>query len=164
MGYIRPWRGGFSWEVIGMLKEKISEDLKKAMREKDEVRVRTLRMVIAAIKNFEVEKMREATDEDVVEVIQREAKKRREAIEEYEKAGREDLAESERAELAVLQEYLPKQLSEEEIRKLALEVIKEVGASSPKDLGKVMKVIMPRVKGRADGKVVNRIVREILQS
>ena len=147
-----------------MLKEKIQKDLKEAMKSKNEVRVRTLRMVIAAIKNFEVEKMKDATDEEVLQVIQKEAKKRREAIEEYEKAGREDLVKSEKEELEVLMEYLPKQLSEDEIRSIALEVVKEVGASSLKDLGKVMKVIMPRVKGRTDGKVVNRIVREILES
>ncbi len=147
-----------------MLKEDIQKQLKEAMKSRDEVRVRTLRMVISAIKNFEVEKMGEASDEEVIQIIQKEAKKRKEAIEEYEKAGREDLAKSEREELEILMGYLPKQMSEDEIRSMALEVIKEVGASSLKDLGKVMKVIMPRVKGRADGKVVNRIVRDILQS
>lgn len=147
-----------------LLKEKIQEQLKEAMKSKDKARLRTLRMVIAALKNFEVEKMGEATDEEVIQIIQKEVKKRKEAIEEYKKAGREDLAQSEREELEILMEYLPKQLTEDEIRSLALEVIKEVGASSLKDLGKVMKVIMPKVKGRADGKVVNRIVREILQS
>ncbi len=147
-----------------LLKEKIQEQLKEAMKSKDKARLRTLRMVIAALKNFEVEKMGEATDEEIIQIIQKEVKKRKEAIEEYKKAGREDLAQSEREELEILMEYLPKQLTEDEIRSLALEVIKEVGASSLKDLGKVMKVIMPKVKGRADGKVVNRIVREILQS
>lgn len=147
-----------------MLKEEIQKHLKEAMKSKDEVKVRTLRMVIAALKNFEVEKMGEATDEEVIQIIQKEAKRRREAIEEYKNAGREDLAQSEEEELKILMEYLPKQMTEDEIRSLALEVIKEVGASSLKDLGKVMKVIMPKVKGRADGKVVNRIVREILQS
>lgn len=147
-----------------MLKEEIQKQLKEAMKSRNEARVRTLRMVISAIKNFEVEKMGDATDEEVVQIIQKEAKKRREAIEEYEKAGRDDLARSEREELEILMEYLPKQMSEDEIRSAALEVIREVGASSLKDLGKVMKVLMPRVKGRADGKVVNRIVRDILQS
>lgn len=147
-----------------MLKDKIREDLKKAMKERDEVRVRTLRMINAAIKNFEVEKMKEADDEDVIGILQKEAKKRREAIEEYRKAGREDLAKDEEAELRVIEEYLPKQMSEEEIRSLAMKVISEVGAKSPRDLGKVMKEIMPKVKGRADGKVVNRIVRELLES
>lgn len=147
-----------------MLKEEIQKQLKEAMKSRNEARVRTLRMVISAIKNFEVEKMGDATDEEVVQIIQKEVKKRREAIEEYEKAGRDDLARSEREELEILMEYLPKQMSEDEIRSAALEVIREVGASSLKDLGKVMKVLMPRVKGRADGKVVNRIVRDILQS
>jgi len=147
-----------------LLKEKIQEQLKEAMKSRDKVKTRTLRMVIAALKNFEVEKMGEATDEEIIQIIQKEVKRRKEAIEEYKKAGREELAQSEREELEILMEYLPKQLTEDEIRSLALEVIKEVGASSLKDLGKVMKVIMPKVKGRADGKVVNRIVREILQS
>ncbi len=147
-----------------MLKEKIQSDLKNAMKARNAVKVRTLRMVIAAVKNFEVDKMGDATDEEVVEVIQKEAKKRREAMEEYEKAGRRDLVESEREELEVLMGYLPKQMSEEEIRSLALEIIRELGASSPNDFGKVMKVIMPRVKGRANGKIVNRIVRELLES
>ncbi len=147
-----------------LLREKIQEQLKEAMKSRDKVKTRTLRMVIAALKNFEVEKMGEATDEEIIQIIQKEVKRRKEAIEEYKKAGREELAQSEREELEILMEYLPKQLTEDEIRSLALEVIKEVGASSLKDLGKVMKVIMPKVKGRADGKVVNRIVREILQS
>ena len=147
-----------------MLKDKIKEDLKNAMKERDEVRVRTLRMINAAIKNFEVEKMKEADDEDVIGILQKEAKKRREAIEEYRKAGREDLAKDEEAELKVIEEYLPKQMSEDEIRALAMKIISEVGAKSPRDLGKVMKEIMPKVKGRADGKVVNRIVRELLES
>ena len=144
------------------LKERIREDLKKAMKEKDEVKVRTLRMMIAAIRNLEVEKMKEASDEDVLTALQREAKKRREAIEKYEEAGREDLAEEERRELQVIESYLPEQMSEEEIEELAKKVIEQVGASSPKDLGKVMKEIMPKVKGRADGKLVNSIVRRLL--
>ena len=117
-----------------MLKEEIQKHLKEAMKSKDEVKVRTLRMVIAALKNFEVEKMGEATDEEVIQIIQKEAKRRREAIEEYKNAGREDLAQSEEEELKILMEYLPKQMTEDEIRSLALEVIKEVGASSLKDL------------------------------
>jgi uncharacterized protein YqeY len=147
-----------------MLKEKLQRDLKEAMKNRDEIRLRTLRMVLTALKNFEVEKMKEASDEDVIEVIQKEAKKRREAIEEYKKAGREDLATAEAEELAILEEYLPEQLSEDEIRKIAFEIIKKVGATSPKDLGKVMREIMPKIKGRADGKLVNRIVRGILES
>ncbi len=144
------------------LKERMREDLKEAMKAKDEVRVRTLRMILAAIRNLEVERMKEASDEDVIDALNREAKKRREAIEQYKKAGREDLSQQEEMELKVIESYLPEQMSEDEIRKLAEEIIQSVGASSVKDLGKVMKEIMPKVKGRADGKVVNRIVRELL--
>lgn len=145
------------------LKDKIREDLKNAMKSKDEVAVRTLRMVIAAIKNFEVEKMKEASDEDVIAVLQKEAKKRKEAIEQYKAAERDDLASSEEAELKVIEKYLPEQMSEGEIKELAKEIIKQVGATTVKDLGKVMKEIMPKVKGKADGKLVNKIVRELLE-
>jgi len=145
------------------LKERITQDLKDAMKSKDQVRVRTLRMILTTIRNIEVEKMKETTDEDVIDALQKEAKKRREAIEQYEKAGRNDLADEERKELSVIEEYLPEQMSEEEIKELAKEIINQVGASTVKDLGKVMKEIMPKVKGRADGKLVNRIVRELLQ-
>ena len=145
------------------LKDKIREDLKNAMKSKDEVAVRTLRMVIAAIKNFEVEKMKEASDEDVIAVLQKEAKKRKEAIEQYKAAERDDLASAEEAELRVIEKYLPEQMSEGEIKELAKEIIKQVGATTVKDLGKVMKEIMPKVKGKADGKLVNKIVRELLE-
>jgi len=146
------------------LEDRIREDLKKAMKGRDEVAVRTLRMVIAAIRNFEVEKIKEATDEDVIAVLQKEAKKRKEAIEQYKAANREDLASAEEAELRVIEKYLPEQMGEEEIKELAKEIIKQVGATTVKDLGKVMKEIMPRVKGRADGKLVNKIVRELLEA
>lgn len=145
------------------LKERITQDLKDAMKSKDQVRVRTLRMILTTIRNIEVEKMKEATDEDVIDALQKEAKKRREAIEQYEKAGRNDLADEERKELSVIEKYLPEQMSEEEIKGLAKEIIEQLGASTVKDLGKIMKEIMPKVKGRADGKLVNRIVRELLQ-
>ena len=146
------------------LKEKIAEDLKEAMKGKDILRVNTLRMIIAAIKNYEVEKMRQASDDDVVVVLSREAKKRKEAIEEYEKYGRNDLAEKEKRELEIIESCLPKQLTEEEIREIVMKTIEEVGATSIKDLGKVMSVVMPRLKGKADGKLVNNIVREMLES
>jgi len=120
-------------------------------------------MILTTIRNIEVEKMKEATDEDVMDALQKEAKKRREAIEQYEKAGRNDLADEERKELSVIEKYLPEQMSEEEIKGLAKEIIEQLGASTVKDLGKIMKKIMPKVKGRADGKLVNRIVRELLQ-
>jgi len=146
------------------LKEKIAEDLKEAMREKDILRVNTLRMIIAAIKNYEVEKMRQASDDDVMVVLTKEAKRRKEAIEEYEKYGRSDLAEKEKRELEIIESYLPKQLTEEEIREIVMKTIEEVGATSIRDLGKVMGAVMPKLKGKADGKLVNNIVREMLES
>ncbi|PLV56808.1 GatB/YqeY domain-containing protein [Thermotoga sp. SG1] len=146
------------------LKEKLMADLKEAMKSKDMTKVNTLRMILTTLKNLEVEKMKEASDEEVMEALMKEAKKRREAIEEYEKHGRVDLAEKEKKELEIIESYLPKQLSEEEVREIVMDAIKEVGATSPKDLGKVMKLVMPKVKGRADGKLVNKMVREILES
>lgn len=146
------------------LKEKIAEDLKEAMRGKDILRVNTLRMIIAAIKNYEVEKMKQASDDDVMVVLTKEAKRRKEAIEEYEKYGRSDLAEKEKRELEIIESYLPKQLTEEEIREIVMKTIEEVGATSIRDLGKVMGAVMPKLKGKADGKLVNNIVREMLES
>jgi len=144
------------------LKEKIMDDLKKAMKERNEVKVRTLRMVIASIKNWEVENTKEIDDDGMIAVLTKEAKRRKEAIEEYRKAGREDLAKAEEEELKIIESYLPERMSEEEIKELVLKTIEEVKATSPKDLGKVMKAIMPKVKGRADGKLVNEMVRKIL--
>ncbi|MCD6267131.1 MAG: GatB/YqeY domain-containing protein [Thermotogaceae bacterium] len=144
------------------LKERIMDDLKKAMKERNEVKVRTLRMVIASIKNWEVENTKEIDDDGMITVLTKEAKRRKEAIEEYRKAGREDLMRAEEEELKIIESYLPERMSEEEIKELVLKTIEEVKATSPKDLGKVMKVIMPKVKGRADGKLVNEMVRKIL--
>jgi len=144
------------------LKSKLNQDLKEAMKAKDEVKLRTVRMLLAAIKNFEVEKMRPATDEEILQIMSKEIKKRQEAIEMYEKGNRQDLAQAERLEVQIIQSYMPQQLSEEEIRELAKRIIAELGLSSPKDVGTAMKAIMPHVKGRADGKLVNRIVSELL--
>ncbi|WP_448535108.1 GatB/YqeY domain-containing protein [Pseudothermotoga sp.] len=144
------------------LKAKLNQDLKEALKAKDEVKLRTVRMLLAAIKNFEVEKMTLATDEDILQIMSKEIKKRQEAIEMYEKGGRRDLAQAEKQEIEVIQSYMPKQLSEEEIREIARKVISEMNLKSPKDVGTAMKVIMPQVKGRADGKLVNKIVSELL--
>ena len=119
-------------------------------------------MINSLIKNAEIDKRGELTDDEIVQLLMKYAKQRREAIELYEKGGRQDLVEKEKAELAIVESYLPKQLSEEEIRELVREAIEAVGASSPKDLGKVMQYVMPKVKGRAEGSLVNKIVREEL--
>ena len=144
------------------LKQRLYEDLKKAMKTKDEIRTRTLRLIISSIKTLEVEKMAEATDDDVFRVLSKECRKRVEAIEAYKKGGREDLVNEEQRELEIIKSYMPKQLSEEELKEIVKNVVEETGSSSIKDLGRVMKVLMPRVKGRADGKTVNNIVRQIL--
>lgn len=144
------------------MKAKLNQDLKEALKAKDEAKLRTVRMLLAAIKNFEVEKMGPATDEEIFQIMSKEIKKRQEAIEMYEKGGRPDLAQAEKQEVEVIQSYMPNQLSEEEIRELARKVISEMNLKSPKDVGTAMKVIMPQVKGRADGKLVNKIVSELL--
>ena len=144
-----------------MLKEDIFEDLKTAMKARDEVRVRTLRMVVAAIKNRLVDK-KDLGDEDVIEILTKEAKLRKDAIEEFTKADREDLAQSEEEELAIIRDYLPEKLSEDDLRAIILDAIEEQHVNSPSGLGLVMKIIMPTVKGRADGKIVNKMVRDLL--
>jgi len=134
------------------------------MKARDELKSSAIRLTLSAVKNTEIEKGRELTDEEITEVISREVKRRREAIEGADKAGRTDIAAKEAREIEVLTEYLPEQLGEDEIEQIVKEVISEVGATSPKDRGKVMGVLMPRVRGRADGKTVNQIVERILQS
>lgn len=148
------------------LREKIPEDLKNALRKKNELELSVLRMLQAAIRNREIEikKGKEfLTDEEVIEVISGEVKRRKEAASEYTKANRNELADKEKAEVDILMKYMPKQMDEEEIRLETRSVIDEVNALSLKDVGKVMKSIMPRVKGRADGGLVSRIVREELE-
>ncbi|WP_041082854.1 GatB/YqeY domain-containing protein [Thermotoga profunda] len=144
------------------LKEKLSEDLKQAMKARDETKIRTIRLLIAAIKNFEVEKLGQATDDDVLQIMSKEVKKRLESIEMYRQAKREDLAIEEENELKIIKSYMPEQMSEDQIRELAKKLIQQYNLSSPKDIGTVMKLIMPQVKGKADGKLVNKIVQELL--
>ncbi|HEY8541776.1 MAG TPA: GatB/YqeY domain-containing protein [Pseudothermotoga sp.] len=144
------------------LKEKLSEDLKQAMKARDETKIRTIRLLIAAIKNFEVEKLGQATDDDVLQIMSKEVKKRLESIEMYRQAKREDLAIEEENELKIIKSYMPEQMGEDQIRELAKKLIQQYNLSSPKDIGTVMKLIMPQVKGKADGKLVNKIVQELL--
>lgn len=146
------------------LKDRLVEDMKNAMKAKEEgkVRLSVIRMVRAAIKNTEIDKRVELDDAQVIEVLAREVKMRRDAILEFAKADRPDMVSGLENEIAVLMEYLPQQLSEGELRQLAQEVIDAVGAQGAKDLGKVMGALTPKTKGRADGKLVNQIVRELL--
>lgn len=148
------------------LKDRLVEDMKVAMKAKEEgkVRLSVIRMARAAIKNAEIEKRTDFNDEQVIDILAKEVKQRRDAIEEFAKADRPDKVKALEEEISILMDYLPQQLSEGEIRQLAQETIAEVGAQSIKDLGKVMGNLTPKTRGRADGKVVNQIVRELLGS
>jgi uncharacterized protein YqeY len=162
------------------LKEKIQEDLKKSQKERDELKVSVLRLLLSSVLNKEKEKRYKVyqtntditekelsdksrlTDEEILEVISSEIKKRREAALEFEKGRRQELAEKEKKEMEILKSYLPAQMSEEEIRKLVKDIISKVGAKEQKDMGRVMAQLMPKVKGKADGSLVSGVVKELL--
>ena len=146
------------------LKEKLQNDLTAAMRARDEVRSATIRMILTAVKNEEVsgKAARELNDQEVITVLSREAKKRREAAEAFEQAGAADRAANEKAEGAIIAEYLPAQLSESEIKDLISAAIKETGAAGPQQMGLVMKSIQPKIAGRADGGLVSSLVKAAL--
>lgn len=144
------------------LKDKLIEDLKQAMRQGDERRRSTLRLVMAAIKNAEIEKRRELEEGELLAVIAREAKQRRESMAQFEQGGRQDLADREEAELQILLAYLPEQLSREDIEAQARQIIEQVGATSPAQMGQVMRQLMPLMRGKADGKLVSQVVKELL--
>jgi uncharacterized protein YqeY len=146
------------------LKEQLSNDLKDAMRSKDKLRTETLRTLKSAIKYAEIEAGSELDDQGVLVVIGKQAKQRRDSIAEFEKGHRPDLVEKESAELAILEQYQPTQLAEAEIRAKAEAVIAELGVTDIKGMGQVMKRLMADLKGQADGKVINQIVRELLTS
>lgn len=148
-----------------MTKQKLQEELKQAMLARDEVKKSTLRMLISAIGYYEIQKGGAgytATEEDVLSVIQKEAKQRKDSITQYTDGGRPELAEKEEKELKLLEVYLPAQMSEEDIRILVKEAITQTGAATAQDMGKVMGALMPKVKGKADGGLVNKIVKESL--
>ena len=146
------------------LSGKIEKDIKESLKSGDKNRVSILRMVKSAVKNKEIEKKDPLTDEDIQAVFRSFSKKAGESIEQFSRAGRDELAEKEKAELAVLQEYLPKQLGEEDIRKAVRDVIDETGAAGVKDMGRVMKAVMSKLKGQADGRLVNNLVKETLEA
>lgn len=144
------------------LKEQLNQDMKTAMKGKQTERLSTIRQLRSAIKNKEIELRQELDDTTILAVISTLVKQRRESAELYRNNDRPELADKEEAELAVLQGYLPAQLSEDELRMLVAEVIAETGAASIKDIGKVMPVVMTKTKGSAEGRMVNQIVRELL--
>lgn len=148
-----------------MLKQQLKDELKQAMLAKDTTTTSVLRMVISAISYAEISKGGagyEATDEDVLAVIEKEAKQHKDSIEQFKSAGRDELIAKETEELAILTKYLPEQMGEDEVRKLVAEAVQQTGATSPADMGKVMGALMPKVKGKADGGLVSRLVKEAL--
>lgn len=144
------------------LKDQLLEDLKNAMKDKDVLKKNTVQMVRAAILQVEKDSKITLDDDGILEIIAKELKKRRDVLPEYEKSGRQDLIESLNAEAEILLQYLPAQLTEAELEVLIKQVIEETGASSARDMGKVMKAIMPKVKGKADGKMINMIAKKLL--
>ena len=144
------------------LQQRLESAMRDSMRARDEQRTQTLRMAMAAAHNQRIARCRDLTDEEVVDVLSKQVKQRRESIAMFRDAGREDRAAAEEAEAAILAEFLPEQLSEDEIVSLARAAIAETGASSPSDMGRVMGTLSPRTKGRADGRVVSDVVRRLL--
>lgn len=148
-----------------MTKQELKDELKKAMLDRDSERTSTLRMVISALGYYEINKggaNYDATEEDVEAVLQKEVKQRRDSIEQFKAGGRNDLVEKETKEVEMLSQFLPKQMDESEIKAIVTETIQATGATSMQDIGKVMGALMPKVKGKADGGLVNKIVRESL--
>ncbi|MBS1116321.1 MAG: uncharacterized protein H6Q87_705 [candidate division NC10 bacterium] len=144
------------------LKAQLTEDLKSALRSGDKLRTSVIRLLTALIKNREVEKRGPLTDAEALQAVSASCKQRQEAIEQYRQGGRQDLVDKETAELAILQSYLPAALSPDELQTLVQEAIRNSQASSPREMGKVMALLIPKVTGRADGKVVSTLVREML--
>ncbi len=147
------------------LKDQLTEDMKRAMKEREsgKLRLAVIRMARAAVKNLEINGKKELSEQEVLGVLMKEVKMRQDALEEFLKAGRAELAAQAREEIAILQAYLPQPLSDSELRELAAEVIAATGARGPKDLGRVMPAVLARTGGRAEGKRVNAIVRELLK-
>ena len=145
-----------------MLKEKLMEDLKISMRNKDEIRKNTVQMVRAAILQIEKDKGIQVEDNKILEIIAKEVKSKKDALNDFEKAGREDLINQTNQEIAILQEYLPKQLSREEIKVELEKIIAEVGATSMKDMGAIMKEAKAKMGASADGKTINEVAKEIM--
>jgi len=146
------------------LKEQLFQDLKIAMKEKDKIKKDTVQLVRSGILQIEKDQKIELDDEGVLDVVVKQLKSRRDALPDFEKSGRTDLIEGLNKEIEILLHYLPEQLSESDIQKIVAKAIEEVGAQNMKDMGRVMAIVNPRVKGRADGKIVSGFVKEILQN
>ena len=146
------------------MKEKLKEALKEAMKEKNEVKKNTIQMVRAAILQVEKDKQIELSDDEIINVIAKEVKKRKDSLSDYEKGGREDLVNQIKEEISYLEIYLPKQLEREELVEIIRDVIAEVNAESMKDMGKVMKAAKEKIGNRADGRAINEVVKELLEN
>ncbi len=143
--------------------DRLNHDLKEAMRSKDKVRLSVIRMVKGAMQNEAIQFKKDMlTEDEALTVLLREVKQRKDSLQEFEKANRQDLAAKLQEELQILDEYMPEQLSEDELRKIVSQAIEETGATSKKDIGKVMSCVLPKVKGKADGGIVNKIVQQLL--
>ncbi|MEG2788605.1 MAG: GatB/YqeY domain-containing protein [Romboutsia sp.] len=145
------------------LKEKLQEDLKSSMKNKDTVKKSVVTLIRASVKQYEIDNRVELGDEEIIDIISKQLKQRKDALTEFTKANREDLVNETEAEIEVLKEYLPQQLSEKELNEIVKSTISEVGATSMKDMGKIMSAIKPKTKGRADGKLINELVKANLQ-
>jgi len=145
------------------MKEKLKQELKEAMRSRNKIKRDTIRLLLAAIKKEEIDRQGELSEADLNRLLQKQAKQRRDSIKAFEDAGRDELVEAERAELVIIETYLPRQMSVEEIRAVVLDEIERKGATSMRDMGKVMGPLMGKLRGKADGSVVQRLVREQLR-
>lgn len=145
------------------IKDMLNRDMKAALKQGEKQRLSVIRMARSAVLYAEKDRLHELDDEEVVEVLSREVKKRKDDIDEYERLGRNDIARELKYETEVLLSYLPQQLSDDEVEEIVRQTIFEVGANSVKDIGKVMSAVMPKVKGRADGSVINTLVKKLLQ-
>lgn len=145
------------------LQEKLTEDLKASMKSRDKVRKNVITMIRASIKQREIDERIELNDADIIDIIAKQVKQKKDAMEDFVKGNRQDLIDLTNEEINILLDYLPPQLSDEELDQIVKEAIEQTGASSKKDLGKLMGVLMPKVKGKADGKHVNQIVAKYLQ-
>ena len=144
------------------LEERLVEEMKQAMKSNDKLRLSTIRMIRSGLKNKEIELRKKLEDEDIVKVIQVMVRKGEESVEQFQAGGRMDLVEKEKSEIEILKSFLPQSLSQEEILKIIEQSIQETQASSPKDIGKVMKSVIPKIGGKADGKLINQLVKERL--
>ena len=148
---------------MSAIKTKLEDDLKRAMRERNAPRRDVIRYIRSEIRNQEIRLRRDLEDDDAIQVLSRQAQQRRDSIEAFQSANRQDLVDKERAELEIITEYLPRQMGEDEIRALVAQTVAETGAAGPRDMGKVMSAIMPQVRGRAEGRQVSALVSEKLR-